>query len=102
MVQAQYGNFDSLNPFSVRGNVARNLRERVLKVFSNAIMTKPLRSTLACRKSVHAPDRSYVTFTLNPAAKFSDGTQVTTEDVALAGKPCATRAAPTTVIITGG
>ena len=31
MVQAQYGNFDSLNPFSVRGNVARNLRERVFE-----------------------------------------------------------------------
>ena len=52
------------------------------KVFSSVIMTKPSRLSLACRKSVTPADRSFVTFTLNPAAKFSDGTQVTTDDVA--------------------
>ncbi|MDB2642147.1 ABC transporter substrate-binding protein, partial [Alphaproteobacteria bacterium] len=27
--QAQIGSFDSLNPFSIRGNAAKNIRERV-------------------------------------------------------------------------
>ena len=83
MVQAQYGNFDSLNPFSVRGNVARNLRERVFESllernYDEAFALYPL----LAEKVFTPADRSYVTFTLNPAAKFSDGTQVTTEDVA--------------------
>ena len=83
MVQAQYGNFDSLNPFSVRGNVARNLRERVFESllernYDEAFALYPLLA-----EKVFTPnDRSFVTFTLNPAAKFSDGTQVTTDDVA--------------------
>ena len=29
--QAQIGSFDSLNPFSIRGNAARNIRERVFE-----------------------------------------------------------------------
>ena len=55
MVQAQYGNFDSLNPFSVRGNVARNLRERVSKAFSSAIMTKPSPSIPCLPKKCSRP-----------------------------------------------
>lgn len=83
LVQAQYGNFDSLNPFSVRGNVARNLRERVFESllernYDEAFALYPL----LAEKVFTPADRSYVTFTLNPAAKFSDGTQVTTDDVA--------------------
>ena len=83
MVQAQYGNFDSLNPFSVRGNVARNLRERVFESllernYDEAFALYPL----LAEKVFTPDDRSFVTFTLNPAAKFSDGAQVTTDDVA--------------------
>ena len=83
MVQAQYGNFDSLNPFSVRGNVARNLRERVFESllernYDEAFALYPL----LAEKVFTPDDRSFVTFTLNPAAKFSDGSQVTTDDVA--------------------
>ncbi len=83
LVQAQYGNFDSLNPFSVRGNVARNLRERVFESllernYDEAFALYPL----LAEKVFTPADRSYVTFTLNPAAKFSDGTPVTTDDVA--------------------
>ena len=29
--QAQIGSFDSLNPFSIRGNAAKNIRERVFE-----------------------------------------------------------------------
>ncbi|MEC8247124.1 MAG: extracellular solute-binding protein, partial [Pseudomonadota bacterium] len=95
MVQAQYGNFDSLNPFSVRGNVARNLRERVFESllernYDEAFALYPLLA-----EKVFAPDdRSFVTFTLNPAAKFSDGSQVTTDDVAFSWKTLRDRGRP--------
>ncbi len=83
LVQAQYGNFDSLNPFSVRGNVARNLRERVFESllernYDEAFSLYPL----LAEEVFTPPDRSFVRFTLNPKARFSDGQPVTTEDVA--------------------
>ncbi len=83
MVQAQYGNFDSLNPFSVRGNVSRNLRERVFESLLERNYDEAFGLYPLLAEKVFTPgDRSFVTFTLNPAAKFSDGTQVTTDDVA--------------------
>ena len=95
MVQAQYGNFDSLNPFSVRGNVARNLRERVFESllernYDEAFALYPL----LAEKVFTPDDRSFVTFTLNPAAKFSDGSQVTTDDVAFSWKTLRDRGRP--------
>ena len=95
MVQAQYGSFDSLNPFSVRGNVARNLRERVFESllernYDEAFALYPL----LAEKVFTPDDRSFVTFTLNPAAKFSDGSQVTTDDVAFSWKTLRDRGRP--------
>ncbi len=89
MTYGVVGTFDSMNPFIVQGGTtsARGLRD---PVFGNLVYESLLaRSddeafTLygLIAESVETPqDRSWVEFTLNPAAKFSDGKPVTVDDV---------------------
>lgn len=81
--QAQLGSFDSLNPFSVRGNPARNIRERVFESLLERNYDEAFSLYGLLAESVTTPeDRSSVTFTLRPQARFSDGLPVTTADVA--------------------
>lgn len=81
------GSFDSLNPFIVKGAPARGLRDGSLgnNVFES-LMTRgrdePFTLYGLLAESVDVPeDRSSITFTLNPAARFSDGEPVTVDDV---------------------
>src|SRR3954463_4680943 len=76
------GTFDSLNPLIVRGIAVQQIRGFVVE----SLMTRgndeafTLYGLLA--KSVEADDaRSYVTFHLDPKARFADGKPVTAEDV---------------------
>ena len=81
--QGQIGSFDSLNPFSIRGNAARNIRERVFESLLDRHYDEPfaLYGLLAESLST-APDRSSATFNLRREAKFADGTPLTAADVA--------------------
>ena len=81
--QGQIGSFDSLNPFSIRGNAARNIRERVFESLLDRHYDEPfaLYGLLAESLST-APDRSSATFKLRRGAKFADGTPLTAADVA--------------------
>jgi peptide/nickel transport system substrate-binding protein len=83
------GTFDSLNPLIVQGGTtsARGLQD---PVFGNLVFEPLLyRSAdepyslygLLAEKVETPPDRSWVEFTLNPKAKFSDGQPVTVDDV---------------------
>lgn len=81
------GSFDSLNPFIVKGAPARGLRDGSLgnNVFES-LMTRgrdePFTLYGLLAETVDVPeDRSSITFTLNPAARFSDGEPVTVDDV---------------------
>jgi len=89
MTYGVVGTFDSMNPFIVQGGTtsARGLRD---PVFGNLVFESLLSRnddeafTLygLIAESVETPtDRSWVEFTLNPAAKFSDGEPVTVDDV---------------------
>src|SRR4051812_16873406 len=76
------GTFDSLNPQIVRGIAVQQIRGYVVE----SLMTRgndeafTLYGLLA--KSVETDDaRSYVTFRLDPKARFSDGKPVTADDV---------------------
>src|SRR3569623_182449 len=76
------GTFDSLNPNIVRGIAVQQIRGFVVE----SLMTRgndeafTLYGLLA--KSVETDDaRSYVTFRLDPKARFSDGKPVTADDV---------------------
>lgn len=83
------GTFDSLNSFIVQGGTtsARGLSD---PVFGNLVYETLLARSadepftlygLIAETVETPPDRSWVEFTLNPKAKFSDGTPVTVDDV---------------------
>jgi peptide/nickel transport system substrate-binding protein len=83
------GSFESLNPFIVKGgnSSARGLRD---PTFGNLVYESLLARSddepftlygLIAETVETPPDRSWVEFTLNPKAKFSDGKPVTVDDV---------------------
>lgn len=84
------GTFDSLNPMIVQGGLtsARGLSSDPLLgnlVFESLLMRsadEPFTLYGFIAETVETPpDRSWVEFTINPAAKFSDGAPVTVDDV---------------------
>jgi peptide/nickel transport system substrate-binding protein len=82
LVQGVVGTFDSLNPFIVRGVAVQQIRGFVVE----SLMTRgndeafTLYALLARSVETDAA-RTYVTFRLDPRARFSDGKPVTAEDV---------------------
>ena len=85
--QAQIGSFDSLNPFSIRGNAARNIRQRVFESLLDRHYGEAFALYGLLAESLTAsPDRSRVTFKLRREARFSDGTPVTASDIAFTWK----------------
>ena len=82
LVQGVLGTFDSLNPFIVKGLPAVNIRSYVIESLLARGYDEPftLYGLLADSVETDAA-RSYVTFTLNPAARFADGKPVTPDDV---------------------
>jgi peptide/nickel transport system substrate-binding protein len=82
MVQGVLGTFDSLNPFIVRGLPAQSLRGYVFESLMARSYDEPFSLYGLLARTIETDDaRSYVTFALDPAARFSDGTPVTAADV---------------------
>jgi peptide/nickel transport system substrate-binding protein len=76
------GGFDSLNPFVQKGTPPWQLRFWGYESLMGRNWDEPFTLYGLLAESVEtAPDRSWVEFTLNPKARFSDGTPVTIEDV---------------------
>ena len=82
IVNGVIGTFDSVNPFIVKGLAPPNIRSYVVESLLARGYDEPftLYGLLARTVDTDA-DRTYVTFALNPAAKFSDGKPVTAADV---------------------
>jgi microcin C transport system substrate-binding protein len=82
MVLSRVGSFDSVNPFIIKGVPAQGsglVYERLL------VRSRDEPFTLYARiaKTVDMPeDRSSVTFTLRPEARFHDGTPILASDIA--------------------
>ena len=84
---ALQGTFDSLNPFIVQGDGARGLFDQFLG--NNVFETLMARSRdeaftlypLLAKTVETDEERSFIEFTLDPRAKFSDGEPVTADDV---------------------
>jgi len=84
---AAQGSFDSLNPFIVQGDGARGLVD--LEFGNNVFETLMQRSAdeaftlypLIAESVETDEDRSFVEFTIDARARFSDGTPVTRDDV---------------------
>jgi peptide/nickel transport system substrate-binding protein len=76
------GTFDSLNPLIVRGIAVQQIRSFVLESLMTRNNDEPFTLYGLLAKSVETDDtRSYVTFHLDPTARFSDGTPVRADDV---------------------
>jgi peptide/nickel transport system substrate-binding protein len=82
LTQGVLGTFDSLNPFIVKGLPATNMRSYVVESLLARGYDEPftLYGLLADSVETDAA-RTYVTFTIHPAARFADGSKVTAEDV---------------------
>jgi peptide/nickel transport system substrate-binding protein len=76
------GTFDSLNPLIVRGLAVQQIRGFVVESLLARGNDEPFSLYGLLAKTVETDDaRSYVTFHLDPRARFSDGKPVTAEDV---------------------
>ncbi|MGY3550615.1 peptide/nickel transport system substrate-binding protein [Bradyrhizobium sp. USDA 4472] len=76
------GTFDSLNPFIVKGLAVQPIRSYVVESLLTRGQDEPFTLYGLLAKSVETNDeRSYVTFHIDPRARFSDGKQVMAEDV---------------------
>jgi len=82
LVQGVLGTFDSLNPFIVKGIAPQQIRGYVVESLMARGYDEPFSLYGLLAKTIETDAaRSFVTFTLDPAARFSDGTPVTAEDV---------------------
>ena len=76
------GTFDSLNPFIVKGRRAAGLRSNVFESLMARNYDEPFSLYGLIAQTIDTPaDRSWVSFKLNPNARFSDGKKITTDDV---------------------
>ena len=82
LVQGILGTFDSLNPLVVRGLAVQQMRGFVIESLMARGYDEPFTLYGLLAKTIDTDDaRSFVTFALDPAARFSDGKPVTAEDV---------------------
>jgi peptide/nickel transport system substrate-binding protein len=78
LVQGILGTFDSLNPLIVKGIAPPSIRGYVVESLMARGHDEPFTLYgLIARKVETDAQRSYVTFHLDPAAKFSDGKPIT-------------------------
>jgi len=76
------GTFDSLNPLIVKGNAVQQIRTFVFESLMARNNDEPFTLYGLLAKSVETDDtRSYVTFHLDPSARFADGMPVRSDDV---------------------
>src|SRR3978361_2316333 len=82
LVQGILGTFDSLNPLIVRGLAVQQIRGFVVESLMARGNDEAFTLYGLLARSVETDDpRSYVTFHLDPRARFSDGHPVTAADV---------------------
>ena len=82
IVEGVLGTFDSLNPFIVFGLAVQPVRGYVVESLMARSYDEPFTLYGLLARTVETDDaRSYVTFSLDPEAHFSDGVPVTAEDV---------------------
>jgi peptide/nickel transport system substrate-binding protein len=82
LVQGVLGTFDSLNPLVVKGLAVQGTRGYVIESLMARGYDEPFTLYGLLARTIETDDaRSYVTFSLDPAARFSDGAVVTAADV---------------------
>jgi peptide/nickel transport system substrate-binding protein len=82
LVEGVLGTFDSLNPLIVMGLPVQTIRGYVVESLMARGYNEPFTLYGLLARSVETDDaRDYVTFTIDPAAHFSDGVPVSADDV---------------------
>ena len=82
LVQGVLGTFDSLNPMIVKGLAISQIRGYVIEGLMARGYDEPFTLYGLLAETIETDDnRSFITFNLNPQARFSDGKPVTPEDV---------------------
>jgi peptide/nickel transport system substrate-binding protein len=82
LIEGVLGTFDSLNPLIVQGLAVQPVRGYVIESLMARGYDEPFTLYGLLAQSVETDDaRTFVTFTLDPAAHFSDGVAVTADDV---------------------
>ncbi len=83
LVLHEIGTFDKMNPFTLKGEAPFGLESLVYEPLTVASLDEPFSQygLLAADIEV-AADKKSVTFTLDPRARFTDGSPVTAADVA--------------------
>jgi peptide/nickel transport system substrate-binding protein len=82
VIEGVLGTFDSLNPLIVQGIAVQAVRGYVIESLLARDYDEPFTLYGLLARTVETDDaRNYVTFSLNPTARFSDGAPVTADDV---------------------
>ncbi len=77
-----FGSFDSLNPYTLKGRSATGLGELMFETLMVSSLDEPFSQYgLLADEVTLAEDGLSVTYHINPAARFSDGSPVLAEDV---------------------
>ena len=91
---AAIGTFDNLNPFILKGVPAAGVGQ-LFDTLTVASSDEPSSEYGLIAESVEVPaDRSWVTFTLRPEARFHDGSAITADDVIWTFQTLKTRGHP--------
>jgi len=76
------GSFDKMNPFTLKGTAPFGLEMFVFESLAEASLDEPFAEYGLIANDIElAADKLSMTFTINPLARFSDGSPVTPEDV---------------------
>ncbi len=78
---ATTGTFDNLNPFVLKGVAAAGIGTTFDTLLTQSSDEPASEYGLVAETIETPPDRSWVTFTLRPTARFHDGSAMTVEDV---------------------
>lgn len=82
IVLSGFGNYDSFNPFILKGNAVDGLSGLVFEPLMVQSTDEPYSLYAHLAEDIQlAPDKLSVKFRINPKARFSDGTPVTAYDV---------------------
>ncbi len=82
IIFGESGSFDSMNPFILKGRAPAGLSAMTVETLMGRSYDEPFTLYGLLAESITTdPARSYAEFTLREAARFSDGSPVTVEDV---------------------
>lgn len=87
--------YDTFNPFILRGVSAAGAGEYLYDTLMSQSENEPFSAYGLIAEKIQVPeDRSWVTFHLNPAARFQDGEPITAEDVIFSFETLTTKGHP--------